>query len=57
MGGEHYFKGISLEKRHYTNQRVKEVKELANSMQEIKDGIGKISDTKDKFKEIGVDCF
>ena len=56
MGGEHYFKGITLEKRHYTNDRLKQVKELADNMQEIKDGIGKEADTKDKFKEIGM-CF
>jgi len=53
MGGESYFKGVSLEKRNYNFGRLKQIKELADTMEEMKEGINPNSyEARDRFQEI-----
>ena len=55
MGGAHYFKGVSLEKRNYNYDRLKQIKELADNMQEMKDGINPNSyEARKNFERMGL---
>ena len=57
MGGAHYFKGVSLEKRNYDFDRLKQLKELSDNLNQMKDGINPDSHVYlEKFKEAGK-CF
>ena len=59
MGGKNYFKGISLEKsRTYNLDRLKEMKDMADAMTEMKDNIAPGSyDARKSFEQIGKNCF
>ena len=59
MGGASYFKGVSLERAPTRDiNSLKRVKELADTMQEMKDNIGRNSyDAEKSFRQIGEECF
>jgi hypothetical protein len=59
MGGKNYFKGVSLERsRTYNLDRLKEMKDMADAMTEMKDNIAPGSyDSRKTFEQIGKNCF
>ena len=58
MGGASYFKGVSLERAPTRNiNSLKHTKELADTMQQLKDNISPNSyEGRKDFEQIGIDC-
>ena len=58
MGGASYFKGVSLERAPTRDiNSLKQTKELADTMQEMKDNISPNShEARKDFEKIGIDC-